>query len=222
MNSITVRPASLPTSGTINPFLAAAHDMTTGVGKLLKFVKGQYTTHTGEIPIGTSFVAHVDQISRGWIKFIGTKLVDIRVYKVAEGRAFPTRDSLGDLDESKWEVDARTKAKRDPWVVQWYLPLSDLEGGGEMLTFVSSSTGGIGALGRLCNQYGRRVEHGERGLPVVSLASDSYSHKTFGNVLVPEFKVETWDDGVLPPPQIMAVSKACRSACQRSSRPFVQ
>jgi hypothetical protein len=198
MNTLTVRPAGLPAHTTTNPFLAAAHDVKSGFGKLLKFTKGEFQTGDNQLPIGTKFVAHVDQIARAWVQFSGTKLVDIKLYKVVDGSRLPAREELGDNDETLWEPDPRG-GRKDPWALQWYLPLSGLTDG-EVLTFVTSSQGGIGALGRLCTLYGRRFETGQRGLPVIELATDSYKHKAFGTVKVPEFKVLSWDDSV-PRPQ---------------------
>jgi hypothetical protein len=199
MNTLSVRPTSLPSHGASNPFLAAAHDTSTGVGKLLKFTKGAYLTGDNEVPVGTRFVAHVDQITRAWVKFLDTKLVDSKFFKVADGKPLPAREELGDTDEKFWDIDARD-GRKDPWNLQWCLPLSGVKDG-EVLTFVTSSHGGIGALGRLCNLYGRRLGAGERGLPVIELATDSYRHKAFGTVLVPEFKVDHWEgeNDVLPP-----------------------
>ena len=199
MNSLTIRPTSLPTHGTANPFLAAAHDTSSGIGKLLKFTKGEYQTGDNQVPVGTKFIAHVDQISRAWVKFSGTKLVDIKLFKVADGLRLPAREELGETDEALWEPDPRG-GRKDPWALQWYLPLSGLKDG-EVLTFVTSSQGGIGALGRLCTLYGRRFEAGQRGLPVIELATSSYRHRSFGTVLVPEFKVSHWEgeDHFFPP-----------------------
>ena len=100
MNSLTVRPTSLPSHGTSNPFLAAAHDTSSGIGKLLKFTKGAYQTGDNQVPLGTQFIAHVDQIARAWVKFTGAKLVDIKLFKVAEGLRLPSREELGDIDEA--------------------------------------------------------------------------------------------------------------------------
>ncbi len=63
---------------------------------------------------------------------------------------------------------------------------------GEELVFATSSSGGISALGRLCNSYGNRLAMGSSGVPVIELAASGYRHKRFGLVDVPVFKVVAW------------------------------
>jgi hypothetical protein len=207
MQSVTVRPASLPTTSDSNPFLDVAHETASGVGKLLKFSKGQYLVKDSEVAIGTELIAHVDQIARAWVKFQNNKMEDIKLFKVADRTLVPARSELGDLDQDSWEIDPRTGHPQDCWTLQWYLPLSGIEDG-ELLTFVTSSRGGIGALGRLCSQYGQRVKSGKTGSPLIKLMVSSYRHKQFGLVHTPEFKISQWEEGVsiLPPEHVETAS----------------
>jgi hypothetical protein len=157
--------------------------------RLLKFVKGKFYVGGDELPAGREFVAHVQQLAHGWVKFTDGKLAEQRVGIVADGFVLATRDELGDTDSSKWEKDG-AGAPRDPWTIQYYLPLEDADSG-ELLTFVTGSQGGNSAIGRLTNQFVRNVH---KGLPLVRLAADSYKHKNknFGWVDVPEFSVTGW------------------------------
>ena len=107
-----------------NPWLEAAAEASDDLGRLLKFVKGKFGCGDDEIPLGTEFVAHIDQIVRGWVRFEDGKVVDRSIGKVADGFKPPLREELADNDPASWtEKDANGKP-RDPWVAQWFLPLS--------------------------------------------------------------------------------------------------
>ena len=86
-----------------NPFLEAANEAGSELGLLLKFVKGKYEVGDDEVPLGTQFVAHIDQLARGWIKFIDSQVADRRIGMVADGYKLPAREELGDTDETRWE-----------------------------------------------------------------------------------------------------------------------
>ena len=51
-----------------NPWLEAASEAGNPFGKLLKFVKGKWTIGDDEIAAGSEYVAHVDQLARGWVR----------------------------------------------------------------------------------------------------------------------------------------------------------
>jgi hypothetical protein len=189
-NLESVRPTSLPTPTATNPWLDAAREASAGIGKLLKFAKGHYESGDDEVKLGTELVAHVDQVARGWAKFADGKLVDQRRAKIADGAQLPSRNELGDIDQATWEADAKGE-RRDPWVLQWYLPLSDMQNG-DVMTFVTASHGGVSAIGKLCSLYGRRGGTGP--LPIIKLAVRSYKHKTYGRIETPEFDIVGWDE----------------------------
>jgi hypothetical protein len=172
-----------------NPFLEAANEAGGEIGLLLKFVKGKYEVGDDEVPLGTQFVAHIDQLARGYVKFLDGQVADRRIGMVADGYKLPPREELGDLDETRWEKDSQGKP-RDPWVVQWYLALTRVETG-ELLTFVTGSKGGISAIGALCRVYARK--YGIGVLPIVALRVRSYKHKLFGRIETPDFEIVGWD-----------------------------
>src|SRR5262245_37637208 len=186
---IVKQESSVPATSYENPWLEAAAEAGNELGKLLKFVKGKYESGDDQVPEGTEFVAHVDQLVRGWVKFEDGKVTDQRVGKVADGFKLPSREDLSDTDSDKWEKDASGKP-RDPWVIQWYLPLVGVESG-ELVTFVTGSKGGIGAIGTLCRVYGRKRRNGL--LPVVALKTRSYKHKTYGRIETPDLPIVGWD-----------------------------
>ena len=194
---------NLPAVQTVsNPWLDMAQEASSGIGRLLKFTKGVYECGDSEIKIGTEFVAHVDQIARGWIKFTGGKLAEQRLFK--GGEQPPPRDALGDNDQSTWDDVDNSGKPRDPWFFQWYLPLSSVDDG-DTMTFATQSKGGIGAIGKLCSLYGRR---GGRGpLPIIQLGSSSYKNKKYGRIDTPEFPVVRWDDAAAGPVAQIPLSK---------------
>jgi hypothetical protein len=161
-------------------------------GRLLKFVKGRFHVGDDEVPAGGEYIAHVNKLMRGYVKFFGGKLVEQRLGKVADGFGLPKRDELGDTDQTAWERDT-SGSPRDPWCLQYYLPIENAESG-EVLIFVTSSSGGRGAIGNLCNLFARNTDH---GLPVIKLSSSSYRHRTFGRIDTPDFPVLRWQGGTM-------------------------
>ncbi len=145
---------------------------------------------TGEdtVPEGTEYNAYIDEVARAWIKFEDQSVTDRRVVKVATGRP-PEREDLGDTDPSQWELGEDGKP-RDPWVLQWLLPMSPVETVGDLVVFATSSKGGIGAVGALCQVYGRSPRNGL--LPIVALKCTSYKHPVYGKVLKPDLPIVGW------------------------------
>jgi hypothetical protein len=108
---------------------------------------------------------------------------------VADGFKVPARSELADTDPKKWDMDSDGEP-RDPWVLQWYLPLVGVESG-ELITFVTGSKGAICAIGTLCRVYGRKNRDGL--LPIVALKMRSYKHKKYGRIETPELPIVGWD-----------------------------
>ena len=157
--------------------------------KLLKFTKGKYYVGDDEVT-GREFIAYVDQMARGYVKFVDGKVTEQRVGKVADGFKVPTRNELGDVDEALWEKDSTGKP-RDPWSYQFYIPMADVDTG-DTAIFVTSSHGGKGAVGRLSDLYAKNIRNGR---PVIKLAVESYRHQTFGRIETPNFMLVSWDQG---------------------------
>jgi hypothetical protein len=173
-----------------NPWLEAASEAGNDLGRLLKFVKGKYEIGDDEIPLGTEYVALVDQILRGWVRFEEAKVVARRIGKIADGYKPPQRDELPDNDPKNWtEKDAKGEP-RDPWVAQWFLPLITLETD-DIVTFVTGSKGGILAVANLCRVYGHKSRNGL--LPIVALRTRSYKHPQYGRIETPDLSIVGWD-----------------------------
>jgi hypothetical protein len=173
---------------------AAREESTGGIGKLLKFAKGVYIVGTEEVPAGTEFIARIESWVRGFVKFRSGSLIEHRIGKVADGFRMPDRNELGDLDESKWETGI--SGKKDPWCAQSYLPLENPVTG-EIVTFVSGSAGGRGAIADLCGAAAKHMA--TMGLPRIKLAVESYKHKSFGKIEKPKFNIVGWEGNVPEP-----------------------
>src|SRR5262249_17578819 len=112
--------------------------------------------------------------------------------RVADGRPVPKRADLGDLDQSKWEVDNHGEP-RDPWQFTNYLPV--LNESGELFTFTTASRGGISAIAELCRRYSQHRRRHPDVLPLIALDVDSYQHKLkeYGRIKIPRLTPRGWE-----------------------------
>lgn len=177
------------------------------VGKLLKFSKGDYLAgeDNDEIPHGTRFIALMDDFLVGWIRWEDNKPTNTIMGRLAEGYQPPQRNTLGDDDKNKWEVDETSKEPRDPWQFSNYLLLKMVdhdhkplpEEGEEnehVYTFTASSKGGISAMGVMAKKYGMAMAQHPDEWPVIEIGGSSYPHKNkaFGRIKVPVLKIVGW------------------------------
>lgn len=179
-------PATPPSN---NPFIEAATEGGDSPGELLKFVKTRWQIGDDEVLIGTEYVAHIDQLMRAWVKFKDNKVISRVMGKVVDGFKAPPREELGDTDPQTWEKDDKGQP-RDPWALQWYLPLVSVESG-EVVTFITGSEGGNIAIKNLCLTYGYRNRNGQ--LPIVALQKRSYKHDKYGHLETPKLAIVGWD-----------------------------
>ena len=162
----TEKQETLPATNYDNPWLEVAHEAGNDVGKMLKFVKGTWSCGDDEVAEGTEFVAHIDQLMRGWIKFEDGKVVERIIGKVADGFKPPPREELSDADPKDWREKDADGNPKDPWTKQWLLPLVSLETD-DVVTFVTGSKGGDAAIADLCRVFGHKQRDGL--LPIVAL-----------------------------------------------------
>jgi len=177
-----------PTVQYDNPWLEAAAEAGNEFGKLLKFNKGEWLIGEDTVSEGTEYIAFIDEVARGWIKFEDGSVTDRQIVKVRDGKPLP-RETLGDDDPSQWEVGDDGKP-RDPYVFQWLLPMSPAEAERDLTGYATASKGGIGAIGLLCKVYGRSQRNGL--LPIVALKTTSYKHPVYGKVLKPDLPIVGW------------------------------
>jgi hypothetical protein len=155
-----------------------------GGNKLLKFDGrvGHYSARGGEATFnGQEFVADVYSATGGFLKFKGKgEQPDRRTGLIFPKDQAPARASLGDMDQSEWEVGRFGDGPEDPWTQVIELPLVHRESG-EAFTFSAQSKTSLAAakdfLG-LC----RRLPEGF--LPIVRLDVGSFKSK-FGPVKKP-------------------------------------
>jgi hypothetical protein len=187
-NNLPTTTAPALTPAKLANFKKLAAETANRLGALIKFNKGEWTAGDDVIN-GERRIAHIDQLARGWIKFKDGKVVDRRIGKVVDGFVMPKREELGDNNEAEWNTDAAGNP-RDPWVQQYFLPLCDPTTNAVAI-YVTSSDGGITAIGGLSDVF---AENAQNGVPIVRLAASSYMHKNkeIGRVKVPDLQVVGW------------------------------
>lgn len=163
------------------------------VGKLLKFSKGDWMAGESNEPIenGSQFIANMDELLVGWVRWSNNKPTDHQMGRVSAGYQPPRRNELGDTDQDQWEVGEDGQS-RDPWQFTNYLLLQDEDK--ELFTFTTSSTGGRNAIGDLCIKYGKMMRQKPNELPIIELGVGSYMHsnKAFGRIKYPTLSIVSW------------------------------
>jgi hypothetical protein len=160
-------------------------------GTFIKFAKdGVYRKQIDdtEIPKGTEAVLIYDQVRVGWIKFMGKGNPPLRqMGPVFEGYVPPDRDSLGDTDETNWEIGLSGRPT-DPWQFQILLPLQDTKTG-ELLIFGTSSITGRRACDSMISTCSRMQRAEPDYYPIVRLDVSGFEHRDerIGWVRTPAF-----------------------------------
>src|SRR5262245_38574780 len=139
-----------------------------------------------------------------WLKFNEDGEAPERIQGLLyDGFRMPSRNELGDLDESKWPegLDGR---RSDPWLHQISIVLQRLDTG-ELFTFSTTTNTGRRACGTLLRHYDRLRR--EDALPIVRLTSGQFKHRDarIGQVAVPVFQVcsKTGQDRVAKPDEVL-------------------
>jgi hypothetical protein len=178
-----------------NPWLEIAKENGNRLGKLLKFDKGLWEIGDDEVPEGTEYIVLMHQLAREWVKFEDNSPTERLRFPVANRVPPPPREELSDNDSSQWEIGGDGNP-RDPWTLQWQLPMVT-RALGDLVVFITSSKGGNNCIADLCGIYGSSPRNGL--LPIVALKTRSYKHKTYGKILTPELPIVGWDSGYAPP-----------------------
>ena len=183
--------AALANGGSPVSAYLAAHGVGMS-GTFFKFAKDGKFRKTGddeEIPEGTQFVAIYDQIQGGWIKFMGKGNPPERKQgNLFEGFVPPARETLGDLDQSEWEVGLSGKPA-DPWQFQLLLPLQRAETG-ELYVFNTSSITGRRAVDNLIQVCDRMQRTEPNDYPIIRLRIGGFQHRDerIGWIKTPAFE----------------------------------
>ena len=163
------------------------------VGRMIKFSKdGQFVTaDDGEpIPDTADFVVLADQTLVGYVKFNGEGEPPDRVMGLLyDGFVMPSRETLGDLDQTEWQLGLDGRPA-DPWQHHQCLVLQRGDTA-ELFTFVTSSVTGRRAVGNLLRHYDRQRRMHPDTYPVVRLKTGGFNHRDerVGWVSVPVFQI---------------------------------
>ena len=143
-----------------------------------------------DMPPDADYAAECDQTLIGYIKFNGEGVPpDSIMGLLYQGFVLPDRRSLGDLDESQWQLGLDGQPA-DPWVHRMCLVLRNLATN-EYVTFITQSKTGRRAVGSLLKHYDRMQRTDPEAYPVVRLKSGGYMHRDsrVGFVPTPAFAV---------------------------------
>jgi hypothetical protein len=126
---------------------------------------------------GDTFIFLSDQIWGGWIKFARDgETPPTRVQGLlTDGFRLPPRDTLGDTDESQWEIGLSGKAE-DPWKHQIIILLQKI-GADELYSFIATNPTSRGAVTDLINHTQRRKRSGKDDFPIVRLGTSSFERR---------------------------------------------
>jgi hypothetical protein len=172
----------------------AAYGAKVGVsGVFLSFKAGEYLygQDDKELPNGTRLAANMAGLRIGWRRWFASTVTDDLTELLADCPHIAQRNTLGDDDPAKWETDTKGEP-RDPWQLTNVLELID--GEGQQYIFSTASKGGIGAIGRLCKQYGKEYRQRPGMVPIVELGKDFYIHKEHGKTYFPMLTIVDWTD----------------------------
>jgi hypothetical protein len=187
---------TVPTTTDRNAFeaYAAAVDQQMIIGDLLKFTKGDYLVgRDGAECTETALAALMPGLVHGWIRWENHRPVEHVMGLLIEGFTPPSRDALGHLDKTTWELDDE-RNPRDPWRPGLYLPMIT-ENCETVFTFTSTSEGARrNAIAPLCREYGHRIRQHSDEIPIVQLEQGSYQHpdRSRGRIKYPRFPVARW------------------------------
>lgn len=149
-------------------------------GEKITFKKGVWYTGTKKADKKTleadTLAVEFHQISMVWCKWVekNDKRVPefVGLTQLLEGVEFPDRETLGDLDESEWEIGMNGKPD-DPWKSIMFIPVRDVDG--ETIDHIelsskSASREGLYLFRKLAAELSTHV--GE--LPIVRLDASVY------------------------------------------------
>ncbi len=190
------------TNGQLNPFEAYGNAMsfTSIVGQLLRFSKfGEYLAGQDDdvIPAGTRLLVNMNSLQTGWIKWVDNKPAETKMGLLCEGYAPPSRDELGDDDESDWDKFDDGRAK-DPWQFTNQVVMMDPDTE-SLYTFTTASKGGLSAIGEICKAFGARMREAPDEMPLVELGVRTYEHPKYGETRTPKFAIVEW---IEPPSEL--------------------
>jgi hypothetical protein len=207
-------PASVPVATTerlVNPFAIFRQRNASGAvlfrGDLIKcdHNTGEWLRlHGGNatlIGADERFVVNPLELVDTWDKYVGGQRIDRKVYRTIDFEFAPEREALGDLDESRWELDRSGRRHKDPWSRAVYLPLK-ASSDGALCAFKATGGGAIGEIAELCGMYASADRGGK--LPVIEPDARSFESQHGSTIFVPVFRLVDWAfwEGDMPAPPV--------------------
>src|SRR5262245_58403420 len=174
-------------------------------GQMAKFSKdGKFiiSETEQEVSLDQEFIALCDEVLIGYVKFNGEgEPPDRHQGLLYSGYVMPSRDSLGDMDQTEWP-EGLDGLPADPWQHQMCLVLQDPQSLA-LYTFVTSSVTGRRAVGNLLRHFDRMRRSDPNSYPVVRLRPSGFQSKKkgVGWVHTPSFVVvgRTAKNSATPP-----------------------
>jgi hypothetical protein len=152
---------------------AMLEETSASVPKLL-CKKGVWSMSGEEVPAGKEFIAYPMDAMRGASRWEDDRVVEQRVGRIADKFPAFKKEDFPDGED---------------WKPQVAMALEDPESG-EIVMFVSCSTGGKIAVDKLIHSTATAVKKGNGDLtPLVRLAASSFTSSEFGNVIRPAFEI---------------------------------
>jgi hypothetical protein len=189
-NIIPNKPAAIMLPADDDPYAEIANEGGGQFGKILKYVKGEWSHASSPIPLGTEFLVLINEAMRGDVRFEAGRPVEQRIGLIRERAKFARRADLGFTDETQWERDKKGKPI-DPWSPQTFLPMIQIESG-DLYCFIFRSAGAKQTFRDLCRSYSPYRKTST--LPVVSLQTDKYNHPDYSWIDIPILQLERWED----------------------------
>ena len=159
-----------------------AHTVPTIPGVMFRFngKDAKYVLLNGEpLPVKDDavFFFFSDQVWGGWIKFDRNGGAPTRAQGLLnDGFRPPPRESLGDNDESQWEIGPLSGRPEDPWQHQLIILLQEC-GSGELYAFVATNPTSRGACTDLMMHCQRRKRSGKDDYPLIKLGKSSFERR---------------------------------------------
>jgi hypothetical protein len=152
---------------------------------------------------GNVFVLHADEARKGVIKFNGegnppTK-ISVCLYEDAQ---LPTREELGDLDQSLWETDRFSGQPMDPWQPEIVVPNVSTAPDGTIYELTSRSPTALFAIRNLLDRYHRNPQRKKGLVPLITMKIGTYPNKKLGrDMYKPIYTIVGWVNKDGSPPE---------------------
>jgi hypothetical protein len=140
----------------------------------------------------------------GWIKLEGGKITDrTNLGFLINGYVPPDRESLGDLDESRWSYN--NGRREDPWKKVAYLQMTI---GNQNFIYAPFAPTQVSAVNAFIAMFRRERVRAAGKFPLVELDARDFTNNSGGTTFAPVFRVVGWgylDGAPAPEPPMVEV-----------------